>query len=86
MPCLEPKTTMTLSMFCETQSNVYCLSIFRTDKILNRASPIVFLRYDFILLRQLNERSEEQDVAGIDARIFATAENKGSFSILSFHL
>ena len=58
----------------------YPLSIFKTARLLKRASPIVLLRYDFIRRRPLNDRSAEHDVAGIVPRILATDTNTGSIS------
>lgn len=47
-------------------------SIFNTARLFNRHWVIVFLKYVFIRHNPLNDRSAEQDVAGIVERMVVT--------------
>ena len=55
----------------------YFRSVFRIAKLFRRVWPIVLRKYVFMRLSALKERSAEQDVAGIVAKILATWLNTG---------
>ena len=68
-----PKASITLSRL---RLLVYFLSILRIASELSLSWHIVLLKYVFILLRALNDLSEEHEVAGIVANIIANLEKR----------